>query len=118
MEGNRRIVMFQPGAVLDSSVAGEIKRRPSIPHVVYAVRNDKPSAGEGLVASHFVGGQWQREYTIREESVSAKPNEDWYIEDEDGDQLKIEGIAEKNSGPWARYLVITCVRTTTGEGRC
>ena len=113
MEGNRRIVIFEPGAILSNTHVGEIQRRPSIPHVVYAVRKDQISAGEGLVGPNIVGGQWQREYTIREESLPVKPNEDWYIIDEDGSEVKIEGIAEKTSGPWARDLVITCVRTNT-----
>lgn len=118
MEGNRRIILCEPGAILEGSKPGEVTRRPPIRRVVYAVRKDKPSAGEGLIGSHMVGGQWFREYTIRAESVSANPTEDWWILDEDGRRLKIDGIAEKTSGPWARYFVLTCVRTDTGEGVC
>ena len=116
MEGDRRIVLFEPGPIVqNTSLIGECKRQPPTPHVVYAVRNDKPSAAEGMLTLNIQGGEWQREYTIRQESLPVKPTEDWWLEDEDGTRLDIEGIAEKSSGHWARLLVITCVRTNTAN---
>ena len=113
MEGNRRIVFFQPGALVDNTSLNR-QRRPPITHVVYAVRKDSAGAGEGTVSGNIIGGNWTREYTIRAESLPLPPSEEWSIEDE-GVYLDIVGIAEKTSGPWARYLTITCVRRSPGE---
>lgn len=116
MEGNRRIVFFEPGSPLgNTTLDGKIARRPPITHVVYAMRQDKSSAGEGTFFGNIEGGQWFREYTIRQESLVRKPTENWWVEDEDGEYLDIVGISEKSSGPWARHLVITCVHRKPGE---
>lgn len=110
MEGNRRIVLYEPGADTGDNPSGEMQMRPSKAHVVYAVRRDRDTVGDGLLGTNIVGGQWKRHYTFREKSVNGIPNESWSLEDEEGVPLKIEGVFEKTSGPWARYITIVCER--------
>ena len=110
MEGNRRVVLYQPGLETGTNPSGEAQSRPDIPHVVYAVRRDLNSVGDGLLGTNVVGHEWKRNYTFREKSLPVKPDETWRMEDEDGTPLKIEGVFEKTSGPWARYLTIVCER--------
>ena len=113
MEGNRRIVLQEPAPTGEKDSFGQRKQGPAIPHPVWAVREDKPSAGEGMLATGIEGGVWARHYTIREESVSKRPTEDWWVIDEDGVRLELSGVFEKHSGPRARRLVLVCERTGT-----
>ena len=113
MEGTRRITLVQSSPTGEASASGETIYGPPIPHPVWAVREDKPSAGEGFIASRVEGGSWRIHYTIREESVPEPPTEDWHVLDERGRRLRIEGVFEKNSGPRARKLMLVCVRQLT-----
>ena len=112
-EGNRRIVLQEPAPTGETGPFGGVKQGPPIPHVVWAVRNDKPSAGEGMLAAGVEGGAWRTEYTIRAETVSKRPTEDWSVVDESGQELRLEGVFEVNSGSRARRLVLVCERTST-----
>ena len=92
---------------------GAVLEGPPIKHVVYATREDKPSAGAGLVAPDVEGGVWVRHYVFREESVIRRPTEAWTAIGEDGCPLSIEGVFEDNSGARARRLRIVCERTSS-----
>ena len=113
MEGNRRIVLREPQPTGERGAFGSDKKGPPLNHPVWAIREDKPSAGEGLVAAGVQGGSWAVHYTIREESLPRRPTEDWSVLDETGQPLRIEGVFEKNSGPRARRLILVCERTGT-----
>ena len=104
---------MEPDRTGERDSYGALVEGPPIAHPVWAVREDKPSGAEGLVAPGVEGGSWAVHYTIREESVSKRPTEDWWVVDENGQRLELEGVFEKNSGPRARRLVLVCERTGT-----
>ena len=111
MEGNRRITLLEPQPTGERDRNNQRIYGPPLPHPVWALREDKPSAGEGLVGPAVEGGAWEVRYTIRVESVPRKPTEDWSVVDEDGMTLQLEGVFEKTSGPRARRLILICDRT-------
>ena len=113
MEGNRRIVLMEPQPTGEQGALGSVREGPPKAHATWAVREDKPSLGEGLVASMVQGGSWKVYYTIREESVSPRPTEDWSVVDEDGQPLRLEGVFEANTGSRRRKLLLVCERTST-----
>lgn len=115
MEGNRRIVLLEPQPTGESSDLAAVVEGPPKSHPVWAVREDKPTPGEGLVADVVEGGAWQVRYTIREESLglAPRPREDWGVVDEDGETLQLTGVFEVNSGSRRRKLVLLCERTGT-----
>ena len=114
-EGNRRIVIYEPGQETGQTTLGAPTRLPPTKHVVYAIRKDRVSPGEDLLLGEIQAGRWLREYTIRRESISVYPHEDFWVEDEDGIELDIVAVAEKSSGPWERHLTLICARRNTGK---
>ena len=112
MEGTRPLVLLQPAPTGERDGFGQPRQGVPITHRVLAIREDKPSAGEGLVAPEVRGGVWSIQYRIREESVHPRPTEEWTAIDEDGTPYNIVGVFEKTVGARARWLVLVVERTT------
>ena len=120
MEGNRLITLVEPQPTGEMDSAGELVEGPGTPYRVRAIRADGSggsgfSAGRGYAGTGVLGGEWKREYRIRQESLPKTPTEDWEMYDEEGVCLRLEGVYEANSGPRARWLVLVCTRQTTAR---
>ena len=113
LEGTRRIILIEPNPTGETDEYSQNVEGPVKGHGVWAIREDKPSAGEGLVSPDVVGGIWTTHFIIRSESVSSEVTPDWNVIDEKGVRYDIEGVFEKNSGPRARRLILVCERTAT-----
>ena len=117
MEGTRRIVLLRPLPTGERSALGEpveARHREAFP--VWAIRESSSSGrggDEGVVAAHVLGGEWQRAYVVRRESVPRGVDETWGVMDEDGVELNVISVDEDGSGVRARRLRITCVRTSS-----
>ena len=113
MEGNRRIVLLEPQPTGERDAANAVLYGDPKRHAVWAIRDDRPSSAEGLVAAGIEGQFYQLRYTFRRESVPSLPTVAWSGVDEAGTPFAIRGVFEVNSGPRARRIVIVCERTQT-----
>ena len=104
MEGDRRIILLEPGPTTQDDY-GQVRPGPPIPHVVWATRRDR-GGREGLQADTQVG-EWQAVFKIRR-AAGGDVNQKWSIEDERGRTWDIEFVSEVPRPP-RRWLLLYAV---------
>lgn len=104
MEGDRRVVLLEPGPTTPDDYGQVIAGEP-VRHVVWAIRRDR-GGSEGLQADTQVG-EWQTEFRVRREGIEHVSHK-WSIEDEQGRAWDIESVAEIPT-PRHRWLRLYCV---------
>ena len=108
MEGDRRIVVHQPGTPVPDSYGQLIPGTP-VDHVVWAVRRDR-SGREGLVADTQVG-EYDATFQVRMDGLKGL-DKTWTLTDERGRVHDIEDVAEVSVAR-NRWWLISAV----GQGR-
>ncbi|WP_425154854.1 phage head completion protein [Candidatus Palauibacter sp.] len=107
MEGDRRLVLLEPGQPTEDEY-GEVIPGLAIQHVVWALRMDR-GGREGLVADTMVG-VWQTRFRVRRDGIAAADHT-WTVVDEEGREWDIEAVAEVPMPP-RRWLNLYCARST------
>lgn len=117
MRGTRLITLIQPGEERVDPTRLTPPRAAGKRWPVWATRKDSPAPAEGYAGSDVLGGSWNRVYTITELATGRnRVTEEWTMIAEDGVELDIETVAERNSGARVRFLQLSCVRRRVKGG--